>query len=663
MKNKNNKIQYHHYIPRFILRNFAIDDYHKKNSDKEEINIYSIKNNNLEIGKIQKNYGILNMYKDINNKNNIMYVEQELSKLESKVSIIIRKIIENDKITIKRNELFNLKKFLFIMCYRNNEKRIQYLNNNFNISNQISIQLYMQNKNFNTPKEVWLNDIKEILDMDYMDILKFSENDIENILFDKKVTKIYPSVYIDLIIDMTMFLCIWKTDNESEFIVTDNSFGIYEGSQSNVCFHKFYVVSPNTILVLSNKAFHSDGQIIGLLNEYYKQGFKTLFEQSLHYTPVVEYKKTDTVNINDKFTYKVKIITKEIVNLINSILLDNVQYNITFKSEKSLYKSIKYYKKMFSNDETKFNNLENILYKNLNKTHNDIEKILITNNNIKKEELKSVKLGFKIDNPTNFSKTPGYKYDINILLEYSEKGSKTARKMLNASEYYIKAIELFENNKYYEFIKNLGECCKLDEKVARIPVYLEDKINNICINIIREHENIFSNIDENARICYILNKNPKNIIDFISKCVKKYPNSYYFLWIRSCFYNFLQQREEALQDINILLDKYQNDIEALYCKAVTLRLSKGKSLESIKFYNKFINFAPKDHRKIPESYYGIGVCYISLNYNIKKIKEYYKLGIIAEKNQLPFFIPYDSTSKLYLSNYIKMFNYLNPKNN
>lgn len=86
-------------------------------------------------------------------------------------------------------------------------------------------------------------------------------------------------------------------------------------------------------------------------------------------------------------------------------------------------------------------------------------------------------------------------------------------------------------------------------------------------------------------------------------------------------------------------------------------------MESIKFYNKFINFAPKDHRKIPESYYGIGVCYISLNYNIKKIKEYYKLGIIAEQNQLPFFIPYDSTSKLYLSNYIKMFNYLNPKNN
>ena len=99
----------------------------------------------------------------------------------------------------------------------------------------------------------------------------------------------------------------------------------------------------------------------------------------------------------------------------------------------------------------------------------------------------------------------------------------------------------------------------------------------------------------------------------------------------------------------------------LYKKATTLRLIKGKELEAIETYNIFINRAHYDHIKIPESYFSIGVCYSILNYNITEIKNMYKLGIKYERYQLPFFIPYDSTSKELLISNIKIRNIISHK--
>lgn len=302
------------------------------------------------------------------------------------------------------------------MCYRNNKRREQYLDNNFDMLTSVSIKLFMENKKINTPKEVWLNDIKEILNTEYIDLLHSSENNFKKILdmkymdclISQENINIYPATHMDLVIDAMMFLCIWKTPEDSEFVITDNSFGIFEGCQPGVYYHKFYVITPNIVIVLSNKAFHKDGQILGLLKKYYEMGFtKTLFEQCLHDIPTVKYKKepifayetnnikikdsSNSFDINDEFTYKIRRISKETVNLINCILLDHANDYITFKSEKNLYKTIKYY--------------------------NKIKKIKI--NNIKKENLNSMKLGSKINSPHTLRIK--YKYDINVILEFVKK--------------------------------------------------------------------------------------------------------------------------------------------------------------------------------------------------------------------------------------------------
>src|SRR5438105_3044683 len=99
------KDQYHHYIPRFILRNFGVDTYervfvrgkkllkqqNKKKRKQEFIQTYDRKANQLGISLIGKTYGIPNMYKDLNNEN-VMHVEDKLGNLEMRASRVIRNI-------------------------------------------------------------------------------------------------------------------------------------------------------------------------------------------------------------------------------------------------------------------------------------------------------------------------------------------------------------------------------------------------------------------------------------------------------------------------------------------------------------------------------------------------------------------------------------------
>src|SRR5690348_8928490 len=104
--------QYHHYIPRFILRNFAIDNYERvfvrgkkllkqqkrqKRQKPELIQTYDRKINQLGISPIGRTYGIQNMYRDLNNEN-VMHVEDKLRKLERQASKVIRDIINESQV-------------------------------------------------------------------------------------------------------------------------------------------------------------------------------------------------------------------------------------------------------------------------------------------------------------------------------------------------------------------------------------------------------------------------------------------------------------------------------------------------------------------------------------------------------------------------------------
>lgn len=234
--------QYHHYIPQFILRNFGIE----KIKDKKNINIkyYDIKKNNLEICKTSKKYGVQNLYKNLNT-NDMMEVEKELGKLENKCSTLLDNINNSkDFIKISRKDIFELRKFLYIMMYRKDSRKKQYTEGNFDYETQNMLIWFMKKNNYKSFEEVWLNNIKYILKSNYNEI--------------KYNNKIFPYIRWEYTYIMNSnFTCIWEAQN-AEFILTNKCFGLYEGPFPIVAYHWFFVISPKRIIVLSNQCFRKD---------------------------------------------------------------------------------------------------------------------------------------------------------------------------------------------------------------------------------------------------------------------------------------------------------------------------------------------------------------------------------------------------------------------
>ena len=136
------KSQYHHYIPRFTLRNFAhpfqpqnVSGRHRqRNKHKRqkghysgEEMIYAIHLAGIEPQitetPVASTFGQMDMYRDFANAPNQHEVEQKLSRLESNAARIIHKIrkeyeAQKKEIWIPRSERDTLRKFLFIMKYR-----------------------------------------------------------------------------------------------------------------------------------------------------------------------------------------------------------------------------------------------------------------------------------------------------------------------------------------------------------------------------------------------------------------------------------------------------------------------------------------------------------------------------------------------------------------
>lgn len=368
--------QFHHYIPQFILKNFE--------KNKGKIKTYMIENKEICLSKTNKIYGIKNMYKDIENKKDCMEIEKKLSYLENNCSVIIKNIkINRNKIVIKRKNLNELKRFLFVMSYRSEKRRLQYYENNFDMDTYMYIKNYRQKFKLKNSIDVWLRDLKYIVYNDHDTIIE--KNLIENYGFNNIIKNIIENIHnqeicnlilTDYINMSTCFLCIWEAEEDSEFILTDNCFGAFEGQQPGVVYHYFFIISPKLALVLSNRAYQ-----FNKIREYHKMGFKSSwFPDKYHISPITNYIKNN-INLynknhyspNDEFKYTKIKISKKDVYLINSIFLDASYKYISFLSEKNLYKTIRYYdrikKEMFDNKKD-YVTLKKKLFNYFNRIHN-----------------------------------------------------------------------------------------------------------------------------------------------------------------------------------------------------------------------------------------------------------------------------------------------------
>jgi tetratricopeptide (TPR) repeat protein len=236
--------------------------------------------------------------------------------------------------------------------------------------------------------------------------------------------------------------------------------------------------------------------------------------------------------------------------------------------------------------------------------------------------------------------------------------------MCNAVEHFGQAlIILMENetltkNEEDIFVHELSQCYRLEHIVAQIPsLNMRQKIGDIIDRVLHrcsaESTDAVSQIDEDARICYaVLHMDSHKLIaEFLGPCKQKYPKSIIFFELSSAVNGWLGQYETSLYEANAGLRIDPNYCELLYFKAVALRLMGKDMNEAIKAYREFLAVAPKDHRKVPESYYAMASCYLTCDKEkdiLNIIKKTYEEGERAEELQLPYFLPYESTSKTVL---------------
>ncbi|CAG8585982.1 2605_t:CDS:2 [Cetraspora pellucida] len=360
------KDEYHHYIPRFILRNFAIDNYEriftsnrkqfnqnqkfwKTKKKGESLQIYDRDKDQLGISSIARTYGDINMYKDLNH-DDTMHVEKKLANLEEKASKVVRDIIEASQINGQ-------------------------IDNRFDIVTESMIKSFMQEHNLENPQEVWLQNVREILDTPHEDV----ETNLRVFPVDKMDYKMR-------IIDC--FLAIWQAGENDEFIMTTNAFGIFEGINMITpmgpiqhAFHWFYVISPKLLLVLCDFRFR-EGIGFESLDRFYGSKHRSIFGNVPHPPPIPEYvnisqsklkpdsESDDTLDWlakdhwdkqtgikrqpNDKFTFTFVKVNSATVHLVNSILLNEAtpDLQVSVLSLSYLYKTIVKYNKSVKDTST-----------------------------------------------------------------------------------------------------------------------------------------------------------------------------------------------------------------------------------------------------------------------------------------------------------------------
>ena len=274
--NAKSESQYHHYIPRFILRTFShqfrpikgVKRPPRKALRVGEDALYTINLDGpppwIRETSVSRTFGLTDMYRDSTTTANQHDLEQRLSVLESDVGRIvadIRKAYDEGKqeISLKRARKDVLRKFLFVQKYRSSgfQKRFNKPTiDDYDSNDAHRLKDYMIMRGYERPIDVWFNNLKALLDVQV-------DANYQWIRFLKE--RMYPDDALWAITNILMYyMCICTpADKQDEFILTQNAYSIFEGPVSQMRdpqngnliepyteFHMFFVISPKIALVL-----------------------------------------------------------------------------------------------------------------------------------------------------------------------------------------------------------------------------------------------------------------------------------------------------------------------------------------------------------------------------------------------------------------------------
>lgn len=395
------KSQYHHFIPRFILRNYSHPGEpptgpraskkrgKRRNGPRStEPMLYGInlagEESEITETSVARTFGMMDMYRDLGVSTKQHQVEEQLSVLESRAGEIIstiRKAFEAGKadVWITRTQRDTLRKFLFIMKYRGSRFHRRYFHDSidgYDANDKETMLRYMKERGIQKPIDVWFDNIKGILElkmdygMEWMEKLK---------------KRIYPDDaewFINNVQGFYMAL-VTPTSKEDEFLLTQNAYSIHEGAtttrfnpvtgkkESSVYteFHLFAPIAPRLLIVLRTLILPVPEEDF---DDTIRKAREMLYKASVaqHYRPegvglllrnlpigkaLNSYSKIvdgrlfpingGPTGANDRFGFQFFSIPEEYVNKINGIMLEESHRIdlIVFNNKATAYKTLEHY--------------------------------------------------------------------------------------------------------------------------------------------------------------------------------------------------------------------------------------------------------------------------------------------------------------------------------
>ncbi|KAG1780108.1 hypothetical protein EV702DRAFT_1186008 [Suillus placidus] len=386
--------QYHHFIPRFILRRFQVGpvkskterqrEFRRTGVDPEYVHYYDIATGSLDIRPIGKVYGVPNFYQDVRNTYNINELEEKLADLERHAASIImdlHKSLPQGTFTLNRRSLELLRKFLFIMHYRNVSCSNTYFQADHpeNATSRQWIESFMKAKDIQSAVEFWLHVLRYYLDASHSDIMrdaaelveKYGEEGLQKMITESHIPpdlEHFPA-YTYHTHANNYFFSIWEAAEGEEFIVTHNAFGLWEGlAGGSPDLHRIFIVSPRIALILRNillrpemKEFVKPLSLMSsLLNvnpapptPIYASGEDGVHINQVHFQSaqsMARYRSSQEGG-NDSFMFKITKLSRPQTLELNFVALVNVKKtgSLTFLSRASMLRTARAFRSLPAN--------------------------------------------------------------------------------------------------------------------------------------------------------------------------------------------------------------------------------------------------------------------------------------------------------------------------
>ncbi|KAI5455794.1 hypothetical protein BGZ63DRAFT_397949 [Mariannaea sp. PMI_226] len=286
--------QFHHFVPQFLLKNFAHpyaplnDGLANQTNAAAGVKTYpgqavvncldlSSEISTIMETPVRRMLGKENMYRDATKPYPEQHrVEAMLSQLESKASAVFRNVMKSfDEghrgIWLTRNERNLVRKFIFLMKYRGPTfyQRYNYQTaRDYDANDRDRLLEYMQKKGFERPVDVWLDNVKTIIELEMDDQLEW---------ITELPKRMYPDDALWVVLHcQSMFMAICTpSDPQDDFIITDNCYHVFEGPSRVLIdpetgkseelawtsFHEFAPISPKLMIVLRSNLLSSEEEV------------------------------------------------------------------------------------------------------------------------------------------------------------------------------------------------------------------------------------------------------------------------------------------------------------------------------------------------------------------------------------------------------------------